>query len=389
MTAASRIRLFIGIALVVGHAGAFAQAIKVGVVAPMSGTFAAYGKQIETGINVFLRENGDSVAGRKLEIIFKDNAGPNAEAAKRLAQELVIRDKVDILAGFAFTPDALAAAPVATEAKKPLFLPLAGTSIVTTKSPYIVRTSYTNAQVALPMGQWASKNKMKKVFTLVSDYGPGIDTETWFKKGFVDGGGELSGSVRVPVSNREFAPYLQRIKDAKPDAVFIFLPAGEPMVAFMKGFADRDMAKAGVKILALEGWADDDTLAAVGDAAIGAVNAGFYSTDHQSAVNRQFVQNFANVSGGKLLPNFLSVAAYDMMKVIAHAIQKQGGKIDPDATIAAAKGYTYESPRGTMLIDAETRDVVHDIYIRRVIKENGKLINREFDVFKMVKDPGK
>ena len=387
MTSRSGTKFWIGVALVAAHVAAFAQTpIKVGVVAPMSGAFAAYGKQIETGINVFLRENGDSIAGRKLEIIYKDNAGPNAEAAKRLAQELVIRDKVDILAGFAFTPDALAAAPVATEAKKPLFLPLAGTSIVTTKSPYIVRTSYTNAQVALSMGKWAAKNKIKKVFTLVSDYGPGLDAETWFKNGF---GAELAGSVRVPVNNREFAPYLQRIKDAKPEAVFIFLPAGEPMVAFMKGYSDREMAKAGVKILALEGWADDDTLAAVGDAAIGAINTGYYSTDHPSAVNRQFVANFANVSGGKLLPNFLSVAAYDMMKVIAHAIQKQGGKVDPDATIAAAKGFTYESPRGTILIDAETRDVVHDIYVRRVIKENGKLVNREFDVFKMVKDPGK
>jgi branched-chain amino acid transport system substrate-binding protein len=381
------INFSVGIALAASSLVASAQEpIKVGVVAPMSGVFAAYGKQIEAGINVFLRENGDSISGRKLQIIYKDNAGPNAEAAKRLAQELVIRDKVDILAGFAFTPDALAAAPVATEARKPLFLPLAGTSIVTTKSPYIVRTSYTNAQVALPMGQWAAKNKYKKVFSLVSDYGPGLDAETWFKKGF---NAELAGSVRVPVSNREFAPYLQRIKDAKPEAVFIFLPAGEPMVSFMKGFAEREMAKAGIKILALEGWADDDTLAAVGDPAIGAINTGFYSTDHQSAVNRQFISNFVNVTGGKFLPNFLSVASYDTMKVIAHAIQKQGGKVDPDATIEAAKGYTYESPRGTILIDPETRDVVHDIYVRRVEKVNGKLVNREFDVFKMVKDPGK
>ena len=381
------INFSVGIALAASSLMASAQEpIKVGVVAPMSGVFAVYGKQIEAGINVFLRENGDSVSGRKLQIIYKDNAGPNAEAAKRLAQELVIRDKVDILAGFAFTPDALAAASVATEAKKPLFLPLAGTSIVTTKSPYMVRTSYTNAQVALPMGQWATKNKFRKVFSLVSDYGPGLDAETWFKKGF---GGELTGAVRVPVSNREFAPYLQRVKDAKPDAVFVFLPAGEPMVAFMKGFADREMAKAGIKILALEGWADDDTLAVVGDAAIGAINTGFYSTDHQSAVNRQFIANFTDVTGGKFLPNFLSVASYDTMKVIAHAIRKQGGKVDPDATVEAAKGYTYESPRGTILIDPETRDVVHDIYVRRVEKVNGKLVNREFDVFKMVKDPGK
>lgn len=391
MNVRARLRTSFGVLLAAAVLAVSAQErpIKIGVVAPMSGPFAVYGKQIESGISVFLRENGDTIAGRKVQVIYKDNAGPNAEAAKRLAQELVIREKVDILAGFAFTPDALAAAPVATEAKKPLFLPLAGTSIVTTKSPYIVRTSYTNAQVSLVMGQWAAKSKMKSVYSMVSDYGPGIDAETWFKKGFEAGGGQVTGSLRVPVANRDFAPYLQRIKDAKPEAVFIFLPAGEPMVAFMKGFADREMTQAGIKILALEGWADDDTLAAVGDAAIGAINSGYYSTDHASAINRQFIANFNNVTGGKLQPNFLSVAAYDTMNVIAYAVEKQGGKVDPDATIAAAKGYNRDSPRGTLLIDPETRDAVQDIYIRKVEKVNGKLVNREFDVYRMVKDPGK
>jgi branched-chain amino acid transport system substrate-binding protein len=362
--------------------------IKVGIVAPMSGVFASYGKQIENGVNVFLRENGDGVAGRKIQIIYRDNAGPNPEAAKRLAQELVIKDKVDVLAGFAFTPDALAAAPVATEARKPLIAMLSATSIVVTKSPYIVRTSYTIAQTAVPMGQWAAKNKLMKVFTLVSDYGPGHDAETWFKKGFTEAGGQVVGEVRVPLSNRDFAPYLQRIKDAKPDAVFTFLPAGEPIVSFMKGFADRELAKAGIKVLATEGWADDDTLVAVGDAAIGAISTGFYSTANPSSQNRQFVANFSQVSGGKLLPNFIAVAAYDGMRLLAQAIVKQGGKVDPDATIAAMKGAKFDSPRGPLLIDPHTRDIVQTIYVRRVEKIDGKLRNTEVDKFLMVKDPG-
>jgi len=380
----------IGAVLVAAAAsGAAAQEpIKIGVVAPMSGVFASYGKQIENGINVFLRENGDSVAGRKLQIIYRDNGGPNPEAAKRLATELIIQDKVDMLAGFPFTPEALAVAPVATQAKKPTFILLASTSVVSTRSPYLVRTSYTIPQTALPMGQWAARNKIKKAFVLVSDYGPGHDAETWFKKGFVDGGGQIVGEVRVPMTNRDFSPYLQRVRDAKPDAVFAFLQAGEPVVAFMKGFAERGLDKAGIKVLATEGWADDDTLAAVGDAAVGAISTGFYSSANPSAQNRQFVTNYTAVSGGKMLPNFVAVGAYDAMRVMAYAIQKQGGKVDPDATMAAVKGYQFDSPRGPLLIDAQTRDPVHHVYVRRVEKTGGKLVNHEFDKFEMVKDPG-
>ena len=363
--------------------------IKVGIVAPMSGVFASYGQQIRNGVEVFLRENGDSLAGRKLQVIYRDNAGPNPEAARRLAQELVIKDKVDVLAGFAFTPDALAVAPVATEAKKPTILMLSSTSAVVTKSPYMVRTSYTIPQTALPMGQWAAKNKLKKVFTLVADYGPGYDAETWFKKGLTESGGQVVGEVRVPAGTREFAPYLQRIKDAKPDAVFTFLQAGEPVVSFMKGFADRELDKAGIKVLATEGWADDDTLAAVGDPAIGAISTGFYSTANPSAQNRQFVANFSQVSGGKLLPNFIAVAAYDGMRLLAQAVSQQGGKVDPDATLAAMKNARFDSPRGPLQIDPDTRDVVQTIYVRRVEKVDGKLRNTEFERFPMVKDPGK
>ena len=377
------------LALAASAAQAQEAPIRVGIVAPMSGVFASYGKQIENGVNVFLRESGDTVAGRKLQVIYRDNAGPNPELAKRHATELIVNDKVDFLAGLPFTPEAFAVAPVATLAKKPTFIVLASTSAVSTKSPYLVRTSYTIPQMALPMGQWAAKNKIKTAFVLVADYGPGHDAETWFKKGFTEGGGQVVGEVRVPPNSRDFAPFLQRVRDAKPDAVFAFLQAGEPVVAFMKGFRERGLDKAGVKILATEGWADDDTLAAVGDAALGAISTGFYSSANPSAQNRQFVANYTQVSGGKMLPNFVAVAAYDAMRAIAFAVQKQGGKTDADATLAALKGHQFDSPRGPLLIDADTRDPVHHVYVRRVERQGGKLVNWEFDKFTMVKDPGK
>jgi branched-chain amino acid transport system substrate-binding protein len=363
--------------------------VKIGIVAPMSGAFASYGKQVENGINAFMKDNGDSVSGRKVSVIYRDTGGASPEAAKRISQELISRDKVDVLGGYIFTQDALASASLATAGKKPMFVMIAATSSVSTKSPYVIRTSYTLAQVALPMGQWAAKNGIKKVFVLVADYGPGHDGSTWFQKGFKDNGGVVVDEVQVPISNRDFGPYVQRIKDAKPDAVFVFLPAGEPTVSFMKEYANRGLAKAGIKVLATEGWADDETLAAVGDAAVGVINTGFYTTGHESALNSKFLAAYKAVSDGKLPPNFIAVAAYDAMQVIYTSMKQQNGKLDADKLIAAAKGMQFESPRGPFLIDKDTRDTVEDIYVRRVESINGKIVNREFDKFPMVKDPGK
>jgi branched-chain amino acid transport system substrate-binding protein len=388
MKVASRLRAAAAFTCIAAAVHAQDGPLKMGIVAPLSGPFASYGKQIENGVNVFLRENGDTIAGRKLQVIFRDNGGPNPELAKRHATELVLQDKVDVLAGFPFTPEAYAVAPVATQAKKPTFILLASTSAVSTKSPYFIRTSYTIPQTALPMGQWATRNKIRKAFVLVADYAPGHDAETWFKKGFTEGGGQIVGELRVAPNSRDFAAYLQRVADAKPDAVFAFLPAGDPVVAFMKGFRDRGLDKKGIKVLATEGWADDDTLAAVGDAAVGAISTGFYSSAHPSAQNRQFVANYTTVSGGTLLPNFVAVAAYDAMRAIAYAAQKQGGKLDADATVALLKGYRFDSPRGPLLIDAITRDPVHNVYVRRVEQVGGKLVNTEFETFPLVKDPG-
>jgi branched-chain amino acid transport system substrate-binding protein len=376
------------IALMVSATHAQEAPLKVGMVIPMSGPFASYGKQIENGVSVFLRENGDTIAGRKVQVIYRDCAGPNPELAKRHATDLALNEKVDILAGMTFTPEAFAVAPVATQAKKPTFILLASTSAVSTKSPYYLRTSYTIPQTAYPMGQWAAKNKVRKAFVLVADYAPGHDAQAWFKKGFTEGGGQVVDELRVAPSSRDFSAYLQRVVDANADAVFAFLQAGDPVVAFMKSFRERGMDKKGIKILATEGWADDDTLAAVGDAAVGAISSGFYSSAHPSAVNRQFVANYTSVSGGRMLPNFVAVAAYDAMRAIAYAVEKQGGKADPDATVAALKGYRVESPRGPLVIDATSRDPVHNVYIRRVERLGGKLVNTEFDSFPLFKDPG-
>lgn len=379
-----------GLSLLFSCASALAnEPIKIGIVTPMTGAFASYGKQVENGISAFMKDQGDTVAGRKISVIYRDTGGASPEAAKRISQELIARDNVDILGGYIFTQDALASAPVATAAKKPMFVMLAATSAVSTKSPYIIRTSYTLAQVSLPLGQWAAKNGIKKAFVLVADYGPGHDGATWFKKGFTENGGTIVDEVQVPISNRDFGPYVQRIKNAKPDAVFVFLPVGQPTVAFLKEYGNRGLAKAGIKILATEGWADDETMAAVGDSALGMINTGFYTTSHASALNTKFLASYKSVSDGKLPANFIAVAAYDAMQVIYSAVKAQNGKADATQLVEHAKGMQFESPRGPLLIDKETRDVVEDIYVRKVESINGKLVNREFDKFPMVKDPGK
>jgi branched-chain amino acid transport system substrate-binding protein len=362
------------------------ETIKIGLITAMSGPFTTNGKQMENGIKTFMKQNGDQVAGKKVEILIRDSTGAAPEVAKRHAQELVSRDKVDFLVGFEFTPNALAVAPIATQAKTPTIIMLAATSVITAKSPFVARVSYTLPQAALPMGQWAAKNGIKTVFSLVSDYGPGHDSETFFKKGYTEGGGKLVGEVRVALATRDFAPFLQRIKDAKPDAAFVFLPAGEPIVSFMKEYAARGLKEAGIRIIATEGWADDDTLALVGDAALGAISTGYYSTAHESPLNKTFVKTYAEVNGPALPPNFISVAAYDGMAVIYEVAKKLGGKIDGAKAMEAIKDIKLESPRGPLTIDAETRDPIQTIYVRRVEKQGGKLVNAEFDKFENVKD---
>ena len=370
--------------------GAYAQdTIKVGVIAPFSGPFADYGKQMEGGIKAWMAQHGDSVAGKKIQVIYKDTTGPAPEVAKRLAQELVVRDKVDFLAGFGLTPEALAVAPIAEQSKTPMIIMNAATSIITTKSDYIARFSMTLPQISAPMADWAVKNKIRNVATVVADYGPGIDAEKAFSERLVKNGGTIVESIRVPLRNPEFAPFIQRIKDAKPDAVFVFVPAGEQSIAFMKGYRERGLAAAGIKVIATGDLTDDHVLPAMGDATQGVITTFHYSAAHKSPENDAFLKSFAasNPQGGR--PNFMAVAAYDGMNAIYQVSQKLNGKIDGDKAMAVLKGMKINSPRGPISIDPATRDVVQTVYVRKVETVNGQPYNVEIDQFANQKDPGK
>jgi branched-chain amino acid transport system substrate-binding protein len=366
-----------------------AEPLKVGLILPMSGTFSGYGKQIENGVRLYLQQNGDLIAGRKVELIVKDDTGAAPEISKRLAQELVVRDKVDILAGFAMTPAAFAVAPIATEAKKPMVVMNAGTSNLTTKSPYIVRTSATVAQYTMPLGTWTANNNMKKAFTMVADFGPGHDAENYFKKSYTGAGGQIVGELRVPLKNPDFAPFLQKIKDTKPDVVFVFLPAGELAIAFLKGFKERNLAGEGIKIVATGDLTDDDSIDAIGAVSLGVVSAHHYSEAHQSPENKTYTDAYYKAYPNAR-PNFMSVGGYDGMRLIAETLKKTNGDATGDKFMAAVKGMQFVSPRGPVSIDPETRDIVETIYMRKVERVGAKLMNVEFDdSFKNYKDPGK
>jgi branched-chain amino acid transport system substrate-binding protein len=368
-----------------GAALAQSNTFKIGLILPMTGPFASTGKQIEAAARLYIAQNGDTVAGQKVELIVKDDTSA-PDVTKRIAQELVVNDKVNVLAGFGLTPLALATAPIATQSKTPMVVMAAATSSITQASPYVIRTSFTLPQAAVTLGDWAPKNGIKKVVTLVSDYGPGIDAEKYFKERFVLNGGEVPESLRVPMRNPDFAPFLQKVRDIKPDALYVFLPSGIG-AALMKQFAERGLDKAGIKLIGTGDITDDDILNGMGDVALGVVTTQHYSASHNSAVNKKFVAAFEKANAG-MRPNFMAVGGYDGMRVIYEAAKKTKGG-SGEALLEAMKGQLFESPRGPMFIDAQTRDVVHNIYIRKVEKVNGELFNQEFDVIKDVKDPGK
>jgi len=359
--------------------------LKIGLVLPMTGPFASTGKQIDAAVRLYLAQNGDTVAGRKVEVILKDDGGV-ADATRRLSQELVVNDKVVVLAGYGLTPLAFATAPIATQSKTPMVVMAAATSSITERSPYIVRTSFTLPQVTVAVAEWANKNKLKKFVTLVSDYGPGLDAERTFKERVQLNGGQVVADLRVPVANPDFAPFLQRVRDAQPDAVFVFVPSGVG-AAFMKQFAERGLDKAGIRLIATGDLVDDDILNNMGDVALGIVSSHHYSAAHPSAMNKKFVEAFGKANGG-MRPNFFAVSGYDGMRVIMEGLKATKGA-GGEALVNAMKGQVFESPRGQVLIDAQTRDIVQDVYLRKVERVNGQLYNVEFDVQKAVKDPGK
>ena len=357
--------------------------IRIGLVLPMTGPFASTGRQVEAGARLYLAQNGDTVAGRKVELILRDDAG-TADTTRRIAQELVVNDKVTALAGFGLTPLALATAPIATQAKTPMVVMAAATSSIIKASPYIVRTSFTLPQVTLGIAEWAAKNGMKKVVTLVSDYGPGIDAEKTFTSRFTLNGGTIPAELRVPLRNPDFAPFLQRVIDAKPDGLFVFLPSGVG-AQFMKQFTERGLDKSGIRLIATGDVTDDDILNDMGDVALGVTTSHHYSAAHDSPLNNKFVAAFGKANGG-MRPNFMGVGGYDGMRVIMKGLEATKGK-GGEALINAMKGQVFESPRGPVLIDAQTRDIVQDVYIRKVERVGGQLYNVEFDKQEAVKDP--
>lgn len=370
----------------IGAALAQDNTVKIGLLLPLTGPFSSTGKQLESAARLYMAQHGSTVAGKKVVLIVKDDTGV-PDITKRLAQELIVSDKVNVLAGFGLTPLAFATAPIATQSKTPMVVMAAATSSVTQASPYIVRTSFTVPQVVTALADWAAKNNIKRVVSLVTDYAPGIDSEKYFKEQFIANGGTVLETLRVPLRNPDFAPFLQKVRDLKPDALFSFVPSGAGS-ALMKQFAERGLDKAGIRMIAEGSVTDDDILNSMGDVALGVVTAHHYSAAHNSPLNKKFVEAYQKANSG-MRPNFMAVGAYDGMRVIYEAIKATKGEAAGEALVAAMKGQIFESPRGPMFIDAQTRDVVHNIYIRRVERQNGQLYNVEIATIQDVKDPGK
>jgi branched-chain amino acid transport system substrate-binding protein len=360
--------------------------VKIGVIAAYSGQFADTANQIDNGIKLYMKQHGDKVAGKKIEIIRKDTGGPNPDVAKRLAQELVVRDKVDILAGFTLTPEALGAASVSAEAKKLMMDMNAATSVVTEKSPYIVRSSLTLPQIASTAGKWlATKGGVKKAYTMVSDFGPGRDAEQWFQSAFKAAGGEIVGSVRMPIANPDFSAFIQKAKDLNPESIFVFVPGGAQPAAIGKAFAERQIDPNKVKIMSTGEAVDEQAIKAMGDISLGRLSAWHYDYNLKSKTNEAFVKAFN--AEFKRNPDFFAVGGYDGMHLIYEALKKTKGKADGDSLVGAIKGMKWDSPRGPAMIDPATRDIVQDVYIRKVEKAGNNIVNVVIDTVKDVKDP--
>ena len=381
-------RIVIGLAagaIALAGGQAFGQdTVKIGMSMPMTGGFQTVGKQAVAGARLYIAQHGDTVAGKKIELVIRDDGGV-ADVARRITQEMIVNDKVNII-GAGITPTALSIGQLVTQAKIATVVMISGASITIDKSPYMTRTSFTLGQSSGVLGEWAAKNGSKKLVTLVSEWAPGAEAETAFKEAFTKNGGQIVDSLRVPLANPDFAPFLQRVRDLAPDTAFIYFP-GQQAGIFAKQFLERGLDKSGIKIIGPGDLTDDDELPGMGDAMLGIVTAHTYSAAHPSPTNRAYVEAFKKMHGYR--PNFISVGGYDGMHLIYEALKKTNGSTDGDALIAAMKGMAWESPRGPISIDPETRDLIENIYVRKVEKVNGELYNTEFATFENVKDPMK
>ena len=363
--------------------------LRIGVIASYSGPYADYGRQFDAGMALYLKEHGGKIAGRTVELIRRDTAGPAPAVAKRVAQELVVQDRVDILTGLDFSPNAYAVAAVATQAKIPMLVMNAASSAITASSPYVARLSFTVQQVADPMARWMTRQGVKEAYTVVADYASGVDAETAFGKAFTSGGGRVSGEVRIPLSTLDFSAYIQKIRDAKPEAVFFFFPSGVMPPAFLRAWKERGMEKTGIRLYATGEATDDSYLEATGDVALDLITAHHYSYAHPSPKNQKFVKDFVAEFGTALRPSYFAVAAYDTLAAIDLALARSRGDASGDVFMEAFKGLRFESPRGPIEIDPVTRDIVQTVYIRKTGRVGGKLVNVEFDKFDRVGDPAK
>lgn len=363
--------------------------LKIGMIASYSGPYADYGRQFDAGVALYLKEHDGKIAGRPVQIIRKDTAGAAPDLAKRYAQELVVRDKVQLLTGLDFSPNAYAVAPIATQAKVPVLVMNASSSAITSSSPYIARLSFTVQQVSDPMARWMLENGVKETMIVVADYASGTDAYTAFKNAFEAGGGKVLGEIRTPMSNPDFSAYVQRIKDAKPESVFFFFPSGVMPPAFLRVWKERGLDEAGIKLFATGEATDDSFLDATGDIAQGLITSHHYSYAHPSEKNRKFVRDFEENFGTALRPNYFAATAYDAMAAYDLALSATGGDTDGAKVMQALAGLSFESPRGPIQIDPETRDIVQTVYIRKTDKVDGKLVNVEFDAYENVKDPAK
>ncbi|MBN9499858.1 MAG: branched-chain amino acid ABC transporter substrate-binding protein [Afipia sp. 62-7] len=360
---------------------ASADVIKVGVIGTMSGPFALFGTNYKRGIEAWVAQHGNKVGNHEIQFIYRDEESPNPAKSKALAQELIVKDKVQYLAGAYFTPNAMAIAPLLEESKTPLVVMNAATSAIVEKSPYIVRTSFTMWQNTVPAAEIAKKNGAKKVAIAVSDYGPGIDAEAAFKKTFEGGGGTVAEAIRMPLNTTDFSPIMQRIKDSGADTIFTFLPAGPPTLAFVKAYIDNGLKAAGVKLMSTGDVVTEPDLPNIGDAGIGILSTYHYAVSHNSPENKAFLDQMVK-DGGKLGEvTMTSVAAYDGARLIYKMIEATDGQRDPAKAIAAVKGMKWVSPRGPVSIDPETRHIRQNVYLREVKKVDGKLINQEIQTF--------
>jgi branched-chain amino acid transport system substrate-binding protein len=378
--------LFCAALLVLSTAGAETagaqDSVKVGMVMPLTGPLAAAGQQVLAGARLYVKQHGDSVAGKKIELLVRDDAS-SGENGKRLIQELIVNDKVDVI-GAGPTADLLPSAGLITEAQKPTVIMISSTTSVVEKSPFFVRTSCTLAQSSAILADWTMKKGLARAVTLVTEFAPGLEAEETFTNNYKTAGGEIAEAIRVPLRNPDFAPFLQRVKEAAPQALFVFVPSTQA-ATFAKQFVERGLDKAGITLIGPGDLTDDEALPNMGAAMVGVVTAHFYSAAHDSAVNAAFTDAYRKEA--KDGPNFMAVSGYDGMHAIYEALKKTSGSADGKALVAAMRGMSWESPRGPMSIDRNTGEVIHNIYIRKVEKTGGELRNIEFETFHNVRDP--